>query len=83
LEGVGLRAIGELLGHELDWVIARSSCFTEAGCANVGRLFAARRRRRPISNPELCHAHVPMRIARDRAAALEVYDDRIVRANDW
>jgi len=35
---------------------------------------------RPISNEEFCHAHARVRIPRDRAAGLKVYDDREFRA---
>jgi hypothetical protein len=31
---------------------------------------------RPMSNAEVCHAHARVRLARDRAAGLKVYDDR-------
>jgi hypothetical protein len=31
---------------------------------------------RPFSNLVLCHAHARVRLARDRAAGLKVYDDR-------
>jgi hypothetical protein len=33
---------------------------------------------RPISDPVLCHTHARVRIARDPAARLKVYDDREV-----
>jgi hypothetical protein len=38
-----------------------------------------------MNNAELCHAHARVRLARDRAAALKVYDDREGRAStaDW
>jgi hypothetical protein len=34
---------------------------------------------RPMSNTEFCHGHGRMRVARDQAAGLKVYDDREVR----
>jgi hypothetical protein len=60
----------------------RARC-TEAGCANLGRLILryADAGGRPMSNSEFCHAHARVRIARDRAAGLKVYDDREVRAS--
>jgi hypothetical protein len=40
---------------------------------------------RPISNSEFCHANARVRVGRDRAAGLKVYDDREVHAStgDW
>jgi hypothetical protein len=33
---------------------------------------------RPMSNAEFCYAHARVKVARDRAAGLKVYDDREV-----
>ena len=45
---------------------------------NLGRLILryAAAGGRPMSSAEFCHAHARVRIARDRAAGLKVYDDR-------
>jgi hypothetical protein len=55
----------------------RARC-TEPGCRNLGRLILryADAGGRPMSNSEFCHAHARVRIARDCAAGLKVYDDR-------
>jgi hypothetical protein len=55
----------------------RARC-TEAGCGNLARLGLrhADAGGRPISHPVLCHGHGRLRLARDRAAGLKVYDDR-------
>jgi len=55
----------------------RARC-AEAGCNNLGRMLMiyADAGGRPISHPVLCHAHARVRLARDRAAELKVYDDR-------
>jgi hypothetical protein len=55
----------------------RARC-TKAGCGNLARLALryADAGGRPMTNPVFCHAHGRMRIARDRAAGLKVYDDR-------
>jgi hypothetical protein len=55
----------------------RARC-TEARCKNLGRMLMiyADAGGRPISHPVLCHAHARVRLARDRAAGLKVYDDR-------
>jgi hypothetical protein len=55
----------------------RARC-TAPRCTNLGR-FILRYSDvggRPISNSEFCHAHARVRIARDRAAEIKVYDDR-------
>ena len=51
---------------------------TEPGCKNLGRLLLryADVGGRPMRNAEFCHRHGRMRVARDRAAGLKVYDDR-------
>jgi hypothetical protein len=48
------------------------------GCANLGRLILrdADGGGRPMSQLKFCHAHERVRLARDRAAELKVYDDR-------
>jgi hypothetical protein len=55
----------------------RARC-TEAGCKNLGRMILryADAGGRPMSNSEFCHGHGRMRVARDRAAGLKVYDER-------
>ena len=55
----------------------RARC-TVPRCKNLGRMILryADAGGRPISNSEVCHAHARVRIARDRAAGLKVYDDR-------
>jgi hypothetical protein len=55
----------------------RARC-TEAGCKNLGRLLMiyADAGGRPISHPVICHEHARVRLARDRAAGLKVFDDR-------
>jgi hypothetical protein len=55
----------------------RARC-TETGCKNLGRLLFiyADAGGRPIAHPVLCHAHGQVRLARDRAAGLKVYDER-------
>ena len=55
----------------------RARC-AEAGCGNLARLGLryADAGGRPFSNLVLCHAHARVRLARDRAAGLKVYDDR-------
>jgi hypothetical protein len=60
----------------------RARC-TVLRCKNLGRLILryADAGGRPLSNSELCHAHARVRIPRDRAAGLKVYDDREVRAS--
>ena len=59
----------------------RARC-TERDCRNLGRMILryADSGGRPISNSEFCLALVRVRVARDRAAGLKVYDDREVRA---
>jgi hypothetical protein len=57
----------------------RARCI-EAGCKNLGDrlLFIyADAGGRPIAHPVLCHAHARVRLARDRAAGLKVFDDRV------
>jgi hypothetical protein len=53
-----------------------------AGCGSLARLVLrnADAGERPISNQEFCHAHARVKIARDRAAGLKVYDDRVISA---
>jgi hypothetical protein len=34
---------------------------------------------RPIAHPVVCHEHAHRRLARDRAAGLKVFDDRVIR----
>jgi hypothetical protein len=60
----------------------RARC-TVPRCKNLGRMILryADAGGRPISNSEVCHAHARVRVARDRAAGLKVYDDREVRAS--
>jgi hypothetical protein len=55
----------------------RARC-TEAGCNNLGRMILryADTGGRPMSNSEFCIAHGRMRVARDKAAGLKIYDDR-------
>ena len=55
----------------------RARCI-EAGCKNVGRLIFiyADAGGRPIRHPVLCFAHARLKIARDRAAGLKLFDDR-------
>jgi excisionase family DNA binding protein len=57
----------------------RARC-TDVGCKNLGRLLFiyADAGGRPISHPVLCHAHARMKLARNRAAGLKIYDDREV-----
>jgi hypothetical protein len=51
---------------------------TEHGCKNLGRLLLryADAGGRPMSNAEFCHRHGRLKIARDQAAGVKVYDDR-------
>jgi hypothetical protein len=51
---------------------------TEAGCKNLGRMILryADAGGRPMSNSEFCHSHGRMRVERDRAVGIKVYDDR-------
>jgi len=51
---------------------------TEAGCTNLGRLILryADAGGRPTSHPVLCLAHARVKVARDRAGGLKVYEDR-------
>jgi hypothetical protein len=60
----------------------RARC-TRAGCANLGRLILryADAGGRPMSNSEFCHAHARVKLLRDRAEGLRVYDDREFRAS--
>jgi hypothetical protein len=60
----------------------RARC-TEAGCKNLGRMILryADAGGRPMSNSEFCHGHARVRVPRDQAAGLKVYDDREVRAS--
>jgi hypothetical protein len=60
----------------------RARC-TVPRCKNLGRMILryADAGGRPISNSEVCHAHARVRLARDRAAGLKVYDDREVHAS--
>jgi hypothetical protein len=53
----------------------RARC-TEAGCANLGRLVLrhAHAGGRLMSNSEFCHAHARVKLSRDRAGGLRVYD---------
>jgi hypothetical protein len=53
----------------------RARC-TEAGCANLGRLILrhADAGGRLMSNSEFCHAHARVKLSRDRAGGLRVYD---------
>jgi hypothetical protein len=55
----------------------RARC-TEAGCKNLGRMILrhADAGGRPMSNSEFCYGHGRLRVERDRAAGLKVYDDR-------
>jgi hypothetical protein len=55
----------------------RARC-AKAGCRNLGRigLRYADSGGRPFRNLVLCHAHARVRLARDRAAGLKVYEDR-------
>jgi hypothetical protein len=55
----------------------RARC-TEAGCSNLGRLqmIYADAGGRPIAHPVVCHGHGRLRVERDRAAGLKVFDDR-------
>jgi hypothetical protein len=55
----------------------RARC-TAPRCKNLGRMILrhADAGGRPLSNAEFCHAHVRIKVARDRAAGLKVYDDR-------
>jgi hypothetical protein len=55
----------------------RARC-TETECKNLGQLLFiyADAGGRPIGHPVLCHAHGRVRLGRDRAAGLKVYDDR-------
>jgi hypothetical protein len=55
----------------------RARC-TEARCKNLGRMILrhADTGGRPMSNSEFCYGHGRLRIARDEAAGLKVYDDR-------
>jgi aminoglycoside phosphotransferase (APT) family kinase protein len=55
----------------------RARC-TESGYRNLGRLILryADAGGRPMSNAEFCYAHARVRLARDQAAGLKVYDDR-------
>jgi hypothetical protein len=55
----------------------RAKC-AEPACWHVGRVILryADTGGRPIDNAEFCNAHARMRIERDRAAGLRVYDDR-------
>ena len=48
-------------------------------CYNRGRLIFryADATGRPICNLEFCYAHARVKIARERAAGLKVYDDRV------
>jgi hypothetical protein len=58
----------------------RARC-TEVGCGNLARLGLryADAGGRPMKNAVFCHAHARERLARDRAARLKVYDDRVFR----
>jgi len=51
---------------------------TEAGCKNLGRLLLryADACGWPMSRAEFCHRHGRLKIAREQAAGLNVYDDR-------
>jgi len=55
----------------------RARC-TEAGCGNLARLSLryADAGGRPIINLEFCHGHGRLKIERDRAARLKIYDNR-------
>jgi len=55
----------------------RARC-AERGCRNLARLIlcCADGGEHPMTNSELCHAHVREILARDCAAGLKVYDDR-------
>jgi hypothetical protein len=55
----------------------RARC-TEAGCGNLARLGFryADAGGRPMTNLVFCHRHGRLRVERDRAAGLKVYDDR-------
>ena len=55
----------------------RARCI-EAGCKNLGRvlMICADAGGRPIAHPVLCHVHARVRLERDRAAGLKVFDDR-------
>jgi hypothetical protein len=61
----------------------RARC-TESGCRNLGRLILryADAGGRPMSNEEFCDAHARVKVARDRAAGLRVYDDSEVRTSN-
>lgn len=56
----------------------RARC-TRDGCADLGRLILryADAGGRPMSNSAFCHAHARVRLARERAAGVKVYDDRL------
>jgi hypothetical protein len=60
----------------------RTRC-TEARCKNLARMILryADAGGRPMSNSEFCHAHARVRVSRDQAAGLKVYNDREVRAS--
>jgi hypothetical protein len=55
----------------------RARC-TKVGCGKLARrgLRRADAGSRPMNNVEFCYAHALVRIARDWAAALKVFDDR-------
>ena len=55
----------------------RARC-AEARCGNLARLGLryADAGGRPFRNLVLCHAHARVRLARDRAMGIKVYDDR-------
>jgi hypothetical protein len=58
--------------------VGYSARCTEAGCKNLGRMILryADAGGRPMSNSEFCHAHARVKVARDQAAGLKVFDDR-------
>jgi hypothetical protein len=55
----------------------RARC-TESGCGNLARLGLryADAGGRPMTNLVFCHHHGRLRVERDHAAGLKVYDDR-------
>ena len=57
----------------------RAQC-TELGCTSLGRMMMiyADAGGRPIRHPVVCHEHARVRLERDRAAGLKVFDDREV-----
>jgi hypothetical protein len=60
-----------------------SRAMLEGRLLNLGRMILryADAGGRPMSNSEFCHGHARVRVPRDQAAGLKVYDDREVRAS--